>query len=78
MTLDDHFRDQISRGQPPLVALHRAAQYYADSLKPRDCSQYADETAAWDQSTKSLVDEFLETEEGRRQFAYEKLKYELE
>lgn len=47
MTLDDHFRDQISRGQPPLVALHNAAQAYAESLKPRDCSQYADETASW-------------------------------
>jgi len=47
MTFDDHFRDQISRGQPPLIALHNAAQAYAASMKPRDCAQYADETAAW-------------------------------
>lgn len=79
MTLDDYFRDQISRGQPPMVALHNAAQAYADSLRKRpDCSQYADETAMWDEPEKSLVDEFLGTAEGRRQFAYEKLKYELE
>lgn len=82
MTLDDYFRDQISRGQPPTVALHNAAQAYAAKIKLEyrrpDCSQYADETQAWDEPEKSLVDEFLGTEEGRRQTAYEKLKYERE
>lgn len=47
MTLDEFFRDQLSRGQPPLVALHNTAQAYAAALKQRDCSQYADETEAW-------------------------------
>lgn len=48
MTLDEFFRDQISRGQPPMVALHNAAQAYADILRKRpDCSQYADENVAW-------------------------------
>lgn len=47
MTLDDHFREQLIRGQPPLIALHNTANAYAAALKPRDCSQYADETAAW-------------------------------
>lgn len=55
MTFDDHFRDQISRGQPPLIALHNAAQAYAESLKPRDCSQYADETAAWSEQGNQLT-----------------------
>lgn len=32
MTLDEHFRDQIRRGQPPLVALDNAAQAYAKEL----------------------------------------------
>ena len=59
MTLDDHFRDQISRGQPPLIALHNAAHAYAESLKPRDCSQYADETAAWSESQDSEAVELL-------------------
>lgn len=50
MTLDEFFREQISRGQQPMVALNNAAQAYADSLRKRpDCSQYADETAAWDE-----------------------------
>lgn len=51
MTLDDYFRDQISRGQPPMVALHNAAQTYAGKIKLEyrrpDCSQYANETQAW-------------------------------
>lgn len=55
MTLDDHFRDQLSRGRPPLIALHNAAQAYAESLKPRDCSQYADETAAWSEQGNQLT-----------------------
>jgi len=59
MTLDDHFRDQISRGQPPLIALHNAAHAYAESLKPRDCSQYADETAAWSESQDSEAVDLL-------------------
>ena len=83
MNFDDILRDQLSRGQPPLIALHNAANAYAAAMKQRDCSQYADETQAWSEPQdsgpeKSLVDKFLETEEGRRQFAYEKLKYELE
>lgn len=65
MTLDDHFRDQLSRGQPPLIALHNAAQAYAASMKPRDCAQYADETAAWsddrdEQAIKNLSDQIDE------------------
>lgn len=36
MTLDEFFRDQISRGQPPLVALHNAAQAYAADLRTKD------------------------------------------
>ena len=59
MTLDEFFRDQISRGQPPLMALHKAAQAYAASLKPRDCSQYADETAAWSDPQDSEAVELL-------------------
>lgn len=66
MTLDEFFRDQISRGQPPLVALNNAAQAYAESLRKRpDCSQYADETAAWGnehdvQAIKHLSDQIDE------------------
>lgn len=45
--LDEMIDDQINRSQPPLVALHNAAQLYAAPLQPRDCSQYADETASW-------------------------------
>lgn len=60
MTLDEHFRDQLSRGQPPLVALHNAAQAYADSLRKRpDCSQYADETEAWGEQQDSEAVELL-------------------
>lgn len=60
MTLDDYFRDQISRGQPPLVALNNAAQAYADSLRKRpDCSQYADETAAWGEQRDRAAVELL-------------------
>lgn len=33
MNLDDHFRDQLSRGQPSLMALHKAAHAYAASLQ---------------------------------------------
>ena len=36
MTLDEFFRDQISRGQPPMVALNNAAQAYADELSTKD------------------------------------------
>lgn len=56
MTLDDHFRDQLSRGQPPLIALHNAAHAYAASLQPRDCSQYADETEAWSEPEAKPLD----------------------
>lgn len=60
MTLDEFFRDQISRGQPPMVALHNAAQAYADSLRKRpDCSQYADETKAWSEPQDSEAVELL-------------------
>lgn len=64
MTLDDHFRDQISRGQPPLIALHNAAQAYAALLQPRDCSQYADETTAWSEPQDGEAVELLQ--EARR------------
>lgn len=60
MTLDEHFRDQLSRGQPPLVALHNAAQAYAESIGKRpDCSQYADETEAWSEPQDSEAVELL-------------------
>jgi len=59
-TTDDCLRDQLSRGQPPLVALHNAAQAYADSLRKRpDCSQYADETKAWGEQQDSDAVELL-------------------
>lgn len=56
MTFDDCLRAEISRGQPPLVALHNAAQSYAAALKQRDCSQYADETAAWSEPEAKPLD----------------------
>lgn len=63
MTLDEVFRDQISRGQPPFVALHNAAQAYAAKIKLEyrrpDCSQYADETAAWGEQQDLQVVELL-------------------
>ena len=63
MTFDDHFRDQISRGQSPLVALHNAAQEYAAKIKLEyrrpDCSQYADETKAWSEPQDSEAVELL-------------------
>ena len=60
MTRDEYFSDQISRGQPPMVALHNAAQAYAESLRKRpDCSQYADETKAWSEPQDSEAVELL-------------------
>lgn len=47
MTFDDCLRAELANGNPPMVALHNAAQRFAESLKPRDSSQYADETAHW-------------------------------
>lgn len=36
MTLDEFFREQISRGQPPMVALNNAAQAYAAELSTKE------------------------------------------
>ena len=36
MTLDEFFREQISRGQQPMVALNNAAQAYAEELSTKD------------------------------------------
>ena len=36
MTLDEVFREQISRGQQPMVALNNAAQAYAEELSTKD------------------------------------------